>query len=300
MSYDIAMTDSGVETPSGKGAGDENFPVGSWLLPAALRPHVATYYAFARAIDDIADNPDLSAGDKIDRLSAFEAALTDPAATPPGLEKARALRESLLATGITTARGTDLIAAFKQDAVKLRYADWGDLLDYCRLSANPVGRYLLDLHGEDPAGYPASDALCSALQVLNHLQDCQDDFRNLDRVYLPLDWLTAEDLDVTVLNEPAGPPGFRRVLDRCLDGVDDLLSRAEHLPGQLRSPRLAMESAVIVRLAHRLAARLRVGDPLAGRVALTRADFIGCGLRGVLEVQWGRLFRQQQPAGQRQ
>ena len=239
-----AMTDTpvaspGVETPSGKGAADENFPVGSWLLPARLRPHVAIYYAFARAIDDIADNPALDADDKIARLAAFDAALTDPAADRPGLEKATRLRLSLAETGVASARGSDLVAAFKQDAVKRRYADWDELLGYCRLSANPVGRYLLDLHGEDPAGYAASDALCTALQILNHLQDCQDDFHNLDRVYLPGDWLAAEGLDVTVLDEKASPPAFRRVLGRCLDGVDKLMDEAETLPGRLRSSRLA-------------------------------------------------------------
>jgi len=292
------MTDTKVETPSGKGAADENFPVGSWLLPAALRPHVATYYAFARAIDDIADNPQLAAEDKIARLAAFEAALTDPAAAGAGLEKAKRLRESLATTGVPAARGTDLIAAFKQDAVKLRYADWGELLGYCRLSANPVGRYLLDLHGEDPAGYTASDALCTALQILNHLQDCRDDYHELDRVYLPLDWLRAEGFDVTVLDRDASPPGFRRLLDRCLDGVDGLMEEAGQLPGQLRSARLAMESAVIVQLARRLTKCLRAGDPLAGRVALSRGDFIACGIKGICGVQLGRLFGRHQPASQ--
>jgi squalene synthase HpnC len=293
------MTDTRVETPSGKGAADENFPVGSWLLPAALRPHVAIYYAFARAIDDIADNPALAAEDKIARLAAFEAALVDPAADRPGLEKASRLRASLAATGVTAARGTDLVAAFKQDAVKRRYADWGELIGYCRLSANPVGRYLLDLHGEDPAGYAASDALCTALQILNHLQDCQGDYRALDRIYLPQDWLAAEGLDVGVLEAAASPPGFRRLLDRCLDGVDRLLAEAALLPGQLRSVRLAMESAIIVQLARRLARRLRAGDPLAGRVALSRADFIVCGMKGVCGAQLGRLTGRHQPAGQR-
>ena len=293
------MTDSKVETPSGKGAADENFPVGSWLLPAALRPHVATYYAFARAIDDIADNPDLAAEDKIARLAAFEAALIDPAADRPGLEKASRLRASLAATGVMAARGTDLVAAFKQDAVKRRYADWGELLGYCRLSANPVGRYLLDLHGEHPDGYAASDALCTALQILNHLQDCQDDYRKLDRVYLPEDGLAAEGLDVGVLEATASPPGFRRLLDRCLDGVDRLVEEAALLPGQLRSARLAMESGIIVQLARRLARRLRAGDPLAGRVALSRADFVVCSMKGICGVQLGRLTGRHQPAGQR-
>lgn len=292
------MSGPAVETPSGKGAGDENFPVGSWLLPAALRPHVAAYYAFARAIDDIADNPALSAEDKIARLSLFDAALVDAREDRPGLEKAARLRDCLAATAVPSARGSDLIAAFKQDAVKLRYADWGELLGYCRLSANPVGRYLLDLHGESPEGYAGSDALCTALQVLNHLQDCQDDYRALDRVYLPEDWLRAEGLDVTVLDRAASPPGLRRVLDRCLDQVDVLLDEAELLPALLRSPRLAMESAVIVRLARRLAVRLRRGDPLAGRVALSRADFVLCGLKGVLWVQLQRALGRPQSARQ--
>jgi squalene synthase HpnC len=278
-----------VETPSGKGAGDENFPVGSWLLPARLRPHVAAYYRFARAIDDIADNPDLEPGDKIARLDRFEKAVTGQDPGGPALATAQRMRESLRETGVTARHCVNLVAAFKQDAVKLRYGDWGDLLGYCAYSANPVGRYLLDLHGEEKSGYPFSDALCSALQVLNHLQDCQDDYRGLDRVYLPLDWMAAEGIEVTVLDEARSRPELRRVLDRCLDGVAELLVTARGLPDRLSSPRLAMESAVILRLAERLSVLLRADDPLAGRVALNRIDFALCGLRGVSAVCLRRL-----------
>ncbi len=274
------MTDP-VETPSGKGAGDENFPVGSWLLPAALRPHVAMFYAFARAIDDIADNPDLASDDKIRRLDGFDAALTGAAGgDDPAFAKAHRLRDSLRATGVTDRHGRDLIAAFKQDAVKLRYADWADLMGYCRLSAAPVGRYLLDLHGQPAADYGPSDALCNALQVLNHLQDCGEDYRRLDRVYLPADWLDECGVDIPELDEPEAGIGLRLVIDRCLDGCDALLAEARFLPGRLKSRRLAMESAVIVRLARRLTRLLRRGDPLAERVALTRLDFARCGLTG--------------------
>ena len=284
------MTGQSIETPSGKGAGDENFPVGSFLLPARLRPHVACFYRFARAIDDIADNPALAPDDKIRRLERMEEALLDPADQTPGFETSHRVRDSLKACGVTPQHCQDLVAAFKQDAVKLRYRSWQDLLDYCALSASPVGRYLLDLHGEAHSGYPASDALCSALQVLNHLQDCQDDYRNLDRVYLPEPWLAEQGHGVEVLDGSASPPGLRLVLDRCLDGVDNLMGLAETLPGQLRSPRLAMESAIIVRLARRLSALLRVGDPLARRVALSKLDFVRAGLGGVAAVQLGRLF----------
>jgi squalene synthase HpnC len=283
------MSGRAIETPSGKGAGDENFPVGSRLLPARLRPHVARYYRFARAIDDIADNGELAPEDKIRRLDQFALAITNPTDTDPALETAHVLRESLADTGVTPRHCLDLIKAFKQDAVKLRYKDWPDLLNYCAYSANPVGRYLLDLHGEETSAYVYSDALCSALQVLNHLQDCGDDFRTLDRVYIPADWLAAEGLEVAVLAGGPSPPGFRQVLDRCLDGVEELIDTAKLLPRHLVSWRLAMESEVIVRLAQRLTRRLRSGDPLAERVALTKGDFFLAGLGGMAGESWRRL-----------
>ncbi|HUL06801.1 MAG TPA: squalene synthase HpnC [Candidatus Acidoferrum sp.] len=282
------MSTATVETPSGKSTATENFPVGSFLLPAPLRPHVATFYGFARTIDDIADNPQLAPDDKIARLDGFAAALTGKAAGP-GFEKAERLRESLAATGVTPQHGLDLVAAFKLDAVKLRYADWNDLIEgYCMLSAAPVGRYLLDLHGEARSGYRASDALCNALQVLNHLQDCQDDYRQLNRVYLPQDWLAAAGSKVEELDAPAASPGVRRVIDRCLDGTDELIAIARTLPGQLKSRRLAMESAVIVRIAERLSRLLRRRDPLAGRVKLSGRQFLGCAVSG---IAWALLAR---------
>ena len=241
-----------------------------------------TFYAFARAIDDIADNPALAPDDKLRRLDAFEDALYGRVADRPGLEKAYRARESCLATGVPLDHCRDLIAAFKQDAVKLRYADWGELMGYCDKSAAPVGRYLLDLHGEARSGWEASDALCNALQVLNHLQDCGDDYRNLDRVYLPLDWMAAEGETADALGRSPSSPGLRRVLDRAIAATDALLVTARELPHRLKSRGLAMESAVIVRLALRLSERLKRGDPLAARVALTKFDFARCGLSGVL------------------
>ena len=277
-----------VETPSGKGATDENFPVGSFLLPAPLRPHVAAFYAYARAADDIADNGDLEPAEKVARLDAFEDALANGVGDSGTLDKALRLRQSLADTGVTDRHARDLLSAFRQDATKTRYESWDDLMDYCARSASPVGRYLLDLHGEDPADYAASDPLCDALQVLNHLQDCVDDYHTLDRVYLPLDWLSAAGSRIADLRAPQATPGLRRVLDQCLDGVDDLLDRATRLPVALKSRRLAMESAVILRLARRLSARLRRGDPVAGRVSLSKLDFIGCGLTGAVAGWRGR------------
>ncbi len=271
-----------IETPSGKTAKDENFPVGSWLLPAPLRPHVAAFYAFARAADDIADNPYLAAEDKIARLDGFAQALTEGEGDQYHYAKALRLRQSLAATGVTPQHGLDLLTAFRQDATKARYADWDELIAYCNLSAAPVGRYLLDLHRESPTGYPASDALCNALQILNHLQDCQGDHRDMDRVYLPLNWLAAHGGTVDDLQAKQANGAVRAVLDQCLAGTEELLTIAAALPARLKSRHLAMESAVILHLARRLALLLRRGDPIAGRVKLSKLDFVLCGAGGVI------------------
>lgn len=270
-----------VETPSGKGAADENFPVGSFLLPKRLRSHVAKFYAFARAIDDIADNGALSPEDKIARLKAFDAALKGEI-SGAGYEKAEALRASLLETNVPTKHGSDLVAAFVQDAVKLRYKNWDELLGYCALSANPVGRYLLDLHGESNAAYKYSDALCTVLQIVNHLQDCGDDRKSLDRVYIIGDWLAEEGGSIEDLDRPAVAPALRRVVDRMLTGCEALMPDARRLPAALNSKSLAMESAVIINLAARLIQLLRKGDPLAARVALSKLDFAAAGAGGAI------------------
>ncbi len=271
---------SAVETPSGKGARDENFPVGSFLLPRRLRPHVAAFYAFARAIDDIADDAALPPAEKIRRLRAFDAALRGEAGYGPEFAKAHALRESMKATGVPTVHGADLVAAFVQDCEKRRYHSWEEVLGYCEKSANPVGRYLLDLHGEDSANYRYSDALSTVLQIVNHLQDCADDKRALDRVYVVDKWLAEEGGSVADIDGETCSPALRRVIDRMLDGCDALMADARRLPAVLKSRRLAMESAVIVRLADRLIALLRKGDPLAKRVALDKTDFAVAGVSG--------------------
>ena len=284
------------ETPSGKGARDENFPVGSLLLPAGLRPHVQAFYAFVRAADDIADNPKLAPEDKIARLERFARALTGSDHEAAALPKAAALRASLAATGVGAQHALDLLAAFTQDATKLRYRDWPDLLGYCALSARPVGRQLLDLHGEAKALYAVSDPLCDALQVLNHLQDCQADYRNLDRVYLPLDRFAAAGIGVEALDRPSASPALRRVLDDTLEGIDQLLRAAEDLPRALASRRLAAESAVILAIARRLALELQRRDPLAERVELGRAAFLRCALEGLGRLPWLRRRRPAAPA----
>jgi len=276
---------SAVETPSGKGAADENFPVGSFLLPKRLRPHVMTYYALARAIDDIADNPGALPQDKIARLNAMDDALLGRNKEPgEELAKAARLRASMLETNVDLAHGSDLISAFRQDSVQSWYNTWDDLIDYCLRSASPVGRYLLELHGEDKAHFQYSDALCNALQVINHLQDCADDLRDLDRCYLPLDWCAEAGATIDMLKETASPPPLRAVQMRCLKNTEDLLKTADKLPGKLKSRSLAMESGVIISVAWKLVEVLKKQDPVATRVELSKPQFLAFGLKGAIKA----------------
>lgn len=268
MSRRALQIDAEIETPTGKGAGDENFPVASRLIAPALRPHVMCFYAFARAADDIADNPGLAPEDKIARLDAMEGGLTGD-----GPAKSRALGASLAECGVSDRHARDLLAAFRMDAVKNRYADWSELAAYCELSANPVGRFLMDLHGEDRRLWLPSDALCTVLQVLNHLQDVGEDCARMNRVYLPQDALADFDVPTEALTNDRSSPGLRRVLDGLLDRCDALLDVAQTRPVRPRSRRLAAEMGMITRLAGRLSRRLRLQDPLAGRVALSKLDF---------------------------
>ncbi|MGH6977323.1 MAG: squalene/phytoene synthase family protein, partial [Stellaceae bacterium] len=199
-----------VETPSGKGRSDENFLVGSWLIRRDLRPHVHAFYRFAREADDIADNGDLPAAEKVRRLERMGAVLDGAPGNNDGTDdapSAAVMRQSLRVTGVTAQHCQDVLTAFKQDATKLRYRDWDDLMNYCRYSAAPVGRQLLDLHGESRATWVSSDALCNALQVLNHLQDCAEDYRRLNRVYLPEPWLVAAGGGIDDLRGASSRPG---------------------------------------------------------------------------------------------
>ena len=262
-----------VEAWSGKDRGDENFPVGSALIAPRLRRHVHAFYAFARNADDIADSATLPAEEKIARLDAMEEVLLGR--RDSGSPSAARLRDSLAACGVTAQHSRDLLAAFRQDATKRRYASWEELLDYCRYSAMPVGRHVLDLHGEARDTWAPSDALCAALQVENHLQDCAKDFAALDRSYLPADLLARHGARVEDVQAPSLSPGLRRVLDALLDRCDALNRTAADLPRRTRDRRLRLETAVIVGLSRRLTRRLRAGDPLATRVKLRKSDAAG-------------------------
>jgi len=275
-----AMVD--VETWSGKDRGDENFPVGSSLIQRKYRRPMHCFYAFARNADDIADSASLAADAKVARLDIMEDVLLGR--RDAGSRSAVALRASLSETGVAPVHATDLLIAFRRDATKLRYATIDDLYDYCQYSAVPVGRYVLDLHGESHECYAPSDALCISLQILNHLQDCSSDLADLDRCYLPQALLEHFDASVDDLRRAHETPGLRRTFVTLLDRVNRLNQAATELPEIVRNRRLRLETAVILGLAMRLARRLAKNDPLATRVKLSKIDAVFSVLGSVFRI----------------
>ncbi|MGE5546374.1 MAG: squalene synthase HpnC [Solirubrobacterales bacterium] len=265
---------------TGKTAGGESFPVASFLLPTAVRRQVMAFYRFARTADDIADDPALEPEDKLARLDALEEALEGRGRTPAAAP-ALALREAVEADALLLYHAAQLLQAFRRDAVWDHCRDWSDLMTYCRFSAAPVGRFLLDLHHESPETMFPADALCAAHQILNHLQDCGTDYRALGRVYIPRDWLLARGIGNEEFRGDAVGPDLRAVMDLMLEGVDALIERAAPLPGLIADRRLRLEAAATLAVAERLSALLRNGDPLAGRVALSPFQYFSAFTRGI-------------------
>ena len=256
---------------SGKGGGDENFPVASILIAAPLRPVILAFYDFVRAGDDVADNPTLPPEQKRALLDQLEQSLTGASESEPLGVK---LRGKLGERGLTDRHARDLLDAFRMDVAKDRYETWDELISYCRLSAMPVGRFLLDVHGEDKALWPASDAICAALQINNHLQDCAKDFTALDRCYMPRDALAAAGADVADLKAEKASPALRACLKSLAERNRALLEEGASLPVDIRDFRLGLEIAVIVSHARKIADLLVSRDPLSETVKLGKGEML--------------------------
>ena len=274
------------ETLSGKTHRDENFPVASWLVSARYRAPILAFYRFVRAADDVADHATLSADEKVAMLDGLGDALCGRGPRDP---EAEPLRHALRERGLSSRHALDLLDAFRLDARKSRYANWAELMDYCRLSAMPVGRFVLDVHGENQAIWPASDALCAALQVINHLQDCAEDYRRLDRVYLPRDILAAHGASIEMLGAARASAALHGAIAELARRASELAERGAALIPQIANMRLALEISAIQNLARRLAHDLENRDPLSQQVHLGKRGFALVGGVGVVRGIASRL-----------
>jgi squalene synthase HpnC len=278
------MTETANDMASGKGHRDENFPVASFLLSAEHRAPIMAFYRFARAADDIADHETAAVAEKLTLLGKMRAGLAGDAAGAP---VALALRDVMAERDLDPVHAGDLLTAFERDVTVNRYASWDSLIDYCRFSAMPVGRYVLDVHGEDRSTWPANDALCAALQIVNHLQDCGKDYRTIDRVYIPADALAEHGARIEDLSADKATPSLRATIIALARRTRGLLDQSAPFAATIRDRKLAAEVAIIQRLAESLTTRLEQRDPLSERVHHGKVEAAFIAARAALPV----LFR---------
>ncbi|MEW6591043.1 MAG: squalene synthase HpnC [Pseudomonadota bacterium] len=254
----------------------ENFPVASWLLPRRLRRPTEAIYRFARSADDIADEGDAPPAERLAQLAAYREALdriergetpTDPVFGP----LAAAIREHAL----PLAPFRDLLSAFAQDVEKKRYADFGEVMDYCRRSANPVGRLMLHLYGDRDARHIAySDAICSSLQLINFLQDIAVDYRK-DRIYLPQDELAAYHVSEAQIAAGDTRGLWHAMMHKQIERARKLLQAGAPL-GRALKGRIGLELRVTIRGGEAILRKLHAdpGCVFHNRPVLTPKDWI--------------------------
>lgn len=265
----------------------ENFPVASRLLPGHMRGPVAAIYCFARRADDLADEGDMSQAQRLAQLDALEARLLAAAEGAPGDdEEFIALAHTIRTRGLPVSPFRDLLDAFRQDVTKQRYADFGEVMQYCRRSANPVGRLLLQLcghTGERALAY--SDAVCSALQLINFYQDLSQDFHESGRIYLPQDEMARFGVTEAHIEQGISDAAMRGLMQLQYDRADRLLRSGAPLGSILRG-RFGLEIRLIIAAGARVLWLLkRQRDDLFSRPRLGAADYIA--------IFWAALF----PAG---
>jgi phytoene/squalene synthetase len=271
---------------------DPDFSLMPELFPARLRPHLRAFGRFVRLADATTDDAFLTTREKVARLATLESAL-EGAAAPQWSVEARAiaeqLRESLLQTGVPPEHLQHILQAFRGDATGHVSETWGELMLYCRFAAAPVGRYMLQLAGEDlQRCSAASDALCAALRILKQLRDCKDPAVQYNRLCIPRAFLDDAMITPAHLRVPSAKGQVRAVIDRVLDGVDRLLDEAAPLPALIRDNGLATHAAIVLCRARKLVRRFRRRDPLRERVGLARWQRALCRWIALLRVLPGR------------
>ena len=251
----------------------ENFPVASLLLPRAQREPVGVIYRFARSADDFADEGDTPAQERLAQLQEYRIELQGIQArrttvSPLFTDLARIVRER----NLPLQPFYDLLDAFAQDVVKNRYAEYAEVLDYCRRSANPIGRLVLGLFNEDsPENLRQSDCICSALQLVNFWQDVRIDFETKDRIYLPQDEMRRFGVSEAHLRERRCDAAFRDLMRFQVERARSLMLEGKPLVDRLAG-RLRLEIALTVQGGLRILEKLeRAGYDMFGHRPVLKA-----------------------------
>jgi len=254
----------------------ENFPVASWILPRKMRLPTAAIYAFARRADDLADEGELTDTQRLDQLNQLAEQIKQ-------LYKGKASDDPVfIALADTVKRFSlpenlflDLIDAFKQDVTQKRYADFGELMQYCRRSANPIGRLMLHLYGEtERKSLAQSDAICSALQLINFYQDMSQDYTELGRIYIPQDEIRASFVNETYFKNQRTDGPMILLMRKQYERAHKLLQGGAPL-GKTLKGRFGFEIRLIIAAGSRILLKLdKQTDDLFSRPRLEFADWL--------------------------
>ena len=261
-----------------KTASQENFPVASRLFMKKQRGIIMHYYNFARYCDDIADSPDKNSDEKLAQLDLAMQALYGQASS----QCTDLLRADFLAENLDFALAADLLTAFRRDAVNTHYQTWAQLLDYCRYSAVPVGRFMLALFNENPSTYMPAAALCSVLQIVNHLQDMKEDALKLKRIYIPQELFDKYKVSAKAVSAPHSSKNLHFLINDVLKRCDGLLQDAAVLPSILQSRRLKVYICVTLALTKILIRKMQHTDILKQKVKLTFIDKVAGTIKGII------------------
>ncbi|HED33737.1 MAG TPA: squalene synthase HpnC [Gammaproteobacteria bacterium] len=262
----------------------ENFPVASWILPRRMRLPVAAIYAFARRADDIADEGDSGDEQRIDQLNQLSQQINSLFAGETSDDPVFiALADCIQRFDLPESLFQDLIGAFKQDVNKKRYADFAELMQYCRRSANPVGRLMLYLYGQtDRTSLGQSDAVCSALQLINFYQDMAQDYKELDRIYIPQDEIHSAFVNESYFNTQLTDGPMLILMRKQYQRADKLLQGGAPLGKSLKG-RFGFEIRLIIAGGSRILLKLnKQTDDVFSRPRLDFNDW--------LWVFWKALF----------
>jgi phytoene synthase len=263
----------------------ENFPVASRLVPRGLRPHICAIYAFARTADDFADEPE-HRGRRLERLDEWEARLDRCLRGSPEGPVFVALAETVRVFRMPQRLLRDLLDAFRQDCRVSRYESWDELLDYCRRSANPVGRMVLHLFGySDERRGRWSDAICTALQLTNFWQDVAVDWSK-DRIYLPLEDRLHHGVSEGDIGAGRAHPGFKKLLQEMVERTRRLFEEGKPLIGSV-SGRLALELRCVWLGGNRILDKIESAgfDVFNNRPSLSRSDYLLTACRAMLPIK---------------
>ena len=262
------------EVPGAIGTGDpktateENFLILGRILDPTVREPILRCHRFMRASDNLIDSPDLSTAEKRALLAAWNAVLAGSQTDEfdPTISLLREVKADFLQRGLSLSHLTHTLQALEREVDGIRHESWSDLMLYCTYGAAPVGRFLLEIHGEPRALWKGVDALCGAHAVLDKVMDCREDYTTLDRVYLPLRWFREAGADIADLEAKRSTPALRTVFDRVIAEADVMLDGSATSIAAIGNRHLRRQAALTHSLGRSLSKTLKRRDPLRRKV----------------------------------